>query len=325
MYYFAIVNITLHPYRLEFVFPFRIAHGVRTHTDAVFIELECDGIIAFGEATLPPYLPYTQASTMACLSAIDLSLVTYPFDTDQVLAQIKASHRTIEPPAMAAIDMALWTLEAKMKGTTIRSLLGITGTFAPPRLYTISVCEKEEMAGRIKHGYGCGISHFKLKLNGITDWQMLKDFKTFDHSFFAVDANQSWNNLETAIILAKKLQDEGCLLLEQPFPKEDIASTLALSKRISLPICADEACQNYDDIDRVADTFTGINAKLQKCGGIAEAYRMIKHAKEKRMGVVLGCMSESAIGCDAAYALAPLCDWNDLDGKYLVKEVPFKN
>jgi L-alanine-DL-glutamate epimerase-like enolase superfamily enzyme len=81
-HYFPIVNISLHPYRLEFVFPFRTAHGVRTHTDAVFVELECDGVRAFGEATLPPYLPYTQASTVEYLSAIDLSQFNHSFRYD---------------------------------------------------------------------------------------------------------------------------------------------------------------------------------------------------------------------------------------------------
>jgi L-alanine-DL-glutamate epimerase-like enolase superfamily enzyme len=70
------VNIKLHPYQLGFVFPFRIAHGVRTHTDALFVELEQDGITAFGEATFPPYLPYTRQDAIDILSGLDLARLT---------------------------------------------------------------------------------------------------------------------------------------------------------------------------------------------------------------------------------------------------------
>jgi len=32
---------------------------------------------------------------------------------------------------------------------------------------------------------------------------------------------------------------------------------------------------------------------------------------------LIGCMSESSIGCNAAEQLTFLCDWADLDGPYL--------
>jgi L-alanine-DL-glutamate epimerase-like enolase superfamily enzyme len=319
------MNITLHRYKLEFVFPFRIAHGVRTHTDAVFVELGCDGVRAFGEATLPPYLPYTQASTITCLSAIDLSKFDFPFDTNSLLEQIKLSHKDIEPPALAAIDMALWTLEAKMKNTTIPALLGIHGTNKSIRTYTISVCEREEMKDRIAYGKDCGFDTFKLKFNGVDDRRMLTDFRSLSDAPFAVDANQAWTDIDESIRFAEELKTTGCLLIEQPFLKEDTEKTLRLRITIDIPIIADEACQGYDDIDRIANAFSGVNIKLQKCGGITQAYKMIKYARSKGLKILIGCMSESEVGCTAAEVLAALCDWNDLDGKYLVKEVPFEN
>ena len=319
------MNIKLHPYQLEFVFPFRIAHGVRTHTDAVFVELECDGVRAFGEATLPPYLPYTQASTMACLSKLDLSKVIFPFETKQVLAEMNVRDSTMEPPAMAALDMALWTLEAKMKGTSITALLGIDAIDKAIRTYTISYCGRNEMAERIVYGRKNGFDTFKLKLNGIDDRQILKDFRSLSDAPFAVDANQAWTDLDKSIVFARELEAEGCMLIEQPFSKDDLINTQKLGHKLSIPIIADEACQTIEDIDTVKGYFSGINVKLQKCGGITPAFEMIKYAKSLGLQVLIGCMSESAIGCGAGEVLSPLCDWNDLDGSYLVKEVPFKN
>lgn len=319
------MNLTLHPYRLEFVFPFRIAHGMRTHTDTVFVELELDGVHAFGEATLPPYLPYSQASTMEYLSQVDLSRVSWPFDTRQVLSQIKTQHRSIEPPALAALDMALWTLEAKKKETTISSLLGINKHDTAIRTYTISVCDKVEMAERIAYGKERGFHTFKLKLNGVDDRQMLSDFRSLSDAPFAVDANQSWTDLNESIVLGSELLSLGCILIEQPFHRDDIAKTLQLKNAVGLPIIADEAVQGLMDIGRIEKAFSGINVKLQKCGGISEANKIMTYARALRLKTLIGCMSESTIGCDAAETLSPICEWNDLDGRYLVKEVPFKN
>jgi hypothetical protein len=40
------------------------------------------------------------------------------------------------------------------------------------------------------------------------------------------------------------------------------------------------------------------------------------------MKVLIGCMSESSVGCSAAESLASLCDWADLDGPWLIKNDP---
>lgn len=295
---------------------------MRTHTDAVFIELEQDGVTAFGEATLPPYLPYTQQSTLDCLRQIDISHLDASFTTGQVLATLPTS---IEPPARAALDMALWILEAKLKQTTVAELLGITPPDTAIRTYTIAVCDKEEMKDRLAFGKEKGFTTFKLKLNGKDDERMLKDFRSISDAPFAVDANQAWTTIEQADQLVGMLTAHGCILIEQPFHRDDVVLSRQLREATKLPIIVDEACQGIHDIDRIAGSFDGINVKLQKCGGLWAAKELAEKASSLQMKLLIGCMSESAIGCDAAEALSPLCQWNDLDGRYLVKEVPFKN
>ncbi len=313
---FIFVNIKLHPYQLEFVFPFRIAHGVRAHTDALFVEIGSDGISAFGEATFPPYLPYTIGAAISSLSAIELGSEEIG---DPMLIHLRYTH--MEPPAMAAIDMALWSLRAQREHTSIRTLLDIRDTADPPRSYTIAVCDREEMGKRLDHGRSLGFSFFKLKLDGIHDAQMLSDFRSLTGAPFAVDANQAWTDVGYALECSKELQKQGCVLIEQPFHKADLLHTAELSAALSIPIIADESCQVLADIDRVGGAFSGINVKLQKCGGITPAFEMIRYARSRGLKVLIGCMSESTIGCSAGEVLSPLCDWNDLDGRYLVREV----
>ena len=264
---------------------------------------------------------------MQHLSAIDMSPFDHSFDTTSVLAAIRAGHKGIEPPALAALDMALWTLESKIKGKPISTLLGMDHRADHSvRTYTISVCDKAEMAERIAYGQQQGFTTFKLKLDGKDDRRIIDDFRGLSDAPFAVDANQSWTDLDQSIAFAHELESRGCVLIEQPFGKDKtITTTFQLKRNIKLPVIADEACQRHGDVDSLELGYSGINVKLQKCGGLAPAYKMIKHARAKGLKILIGCMSESEIGCDAAQSLTPLCDWNDLDGKYLVKEVPFKN
>jgi L-alanine-DL-glutamate epimerase-like enolase superfamily enzyme len=319
------VNIKLYPYQLEFVFPFRIAHGTRTHTDALFIELESDGVRVFGEATFPPYLTYTMEAAIDSLSKVDLSVLVTAAGGIIDPRESLLPYQSMEPPALAALDMALWSLKAKSEETTIGALLGITEVFATPRIYTISVCEKDEMSMRLGHGRSKGFSFFKLKLDGVHDRQMLSDYRTLSNAPFAIDANQAWTDTGYALEISKELERQGCVLIEQPFHKDDLVNTQNLSVQLSIPVIADEACQRYEDIDRVKGHFSGINVKLQKCGGISPAYKMITYARSLGLKVLIGCMSESIIGCSVGEVLSPLCDWNDLDGNYLVKEVPYSN
>jgi L-alanine-DL-glutamate epimerase-like enolase superfamily enzyme len=57
-----------------------------------------------------------------------------------------------------------------------------------------------------------------------------------------------------------------------------------------------------------------------KCGGLTPALRMIKEAKSLGLKVMVGCMTESTIGCSAIAQLLPLLDYVDMDGCLLVDD-----
>jgi L-Ala-D/L-Glu epimerase len=317
------MNVVISPYRLVFKFPFRIAHGMRTHTDAVFVTLSQDGITATGEATLPPYLPDTQQGVIDYLHSLPLDSIVYPFDPAVVFDTLVAQYPGCLP-GLAALDMALWSYHAKAQKQSLRALMSLPETDTTPRTYTIAVCDRIEMQERVAYGRSMGFSLFKLKLDGQSDRQMIADYSHLVGGRCLVDANQSWHDLDYAVEMSYILSAHDCVLIEQPFDREDVLLTPALRKLTTLPILADEACQRLADIPALATRYDGINIKLQKCGGITEASRMIQRAKAYSLQVIIGCMSESIIGCTAADSLSPLCDWCDLDGRYLIHDVPFE-
>lgn len=308
------MKITCYPYQLEFKYPFRIAHGVRTHTSIVYVKIEYQNVVGWGEAALPPYLIDTQESVIKVCQDFAKKVASLDLENAFLLLETVSSM-----PAKAALDMALWNIKTALSKKSIAELLGIESGNYPPKTYTISICDAREMKERVKDGEINGFRLFKIKLDGKHDDQMLQDFKSISDKAFAVDVNQGWDNLEYAIDFSQKLVEAGCVLIEQPFHKGDRESTKKLHETISIPIIADEACQTIHDLGSLENAFTVVNVKLQKCGGITAAYKMILLAREMKLKVLIGCMSESHIGCDAADSLSSLCDWCDLDGKFLIK------
>jgi L-alanine-DL-glutamate epimerase-like enolase superfamily enzyme len=138
-----------------------------------------------------------------------------------------------------------------------------------------------------------------------------------------VDANEGWTP-EAALERLEWLAKIGVELVEQPLPADRIEETRALRRRSPIPFYADESVHRAADIPRLAGAFDGINVKLMKCGGIAEALRMIAVARAHGLKVMLGCMIESSLAITAAAHLSPLVDTADLDGNLLIENDPFE-
>lgn len=314
------MKLSLYPYQLQFKFPFRIAHGVRTHTDVVYVKLEHEGFTALGEATLPPYLPETQKTVSEFLSAFSKNISSNSIgDWFEKLKPIETNMS-----AKAALDMALWNLKSQIENRTIGELLCIEHRDFPFGTYTIGVSSTEEIKLKVEEGNKNGFEIFKIKLNGENDEEIIRNFKSLSRKKFAVDVNQGWKTVDEAIRKILWLKEQGCILVEQPLHKTSLDEMKILKQQSVLPLYADESCQRLSDVEKLKDNFDGINIKLMKCGGITEAYQMILKARKLEMKVLIGCMSESSVGCTTASYLTPLADYADLDGPYLISNDPFE-
>jgi L-alanine-DL-glutamate epimerase-like enolase superfamily enzyme len=116
----------------------------------------------------------------------------------------------------------------------------------------------------------------------------------------------------------------GVEFIEQPLPAAMIEETRWVRSRVHMPIFADEACQHAADIPKLKEAFDGVNVKLDKSGGMLEAYRMLQIARALGMKTMLGCMISSSVTVSAAAHLSPLVDYADLDGNLLISNDPFR-
>jgi L-alanine-DL-glutamate epimerase-like enolase superfamily enzyme len=221
-------------------------------------------------------------------------------------------------PALAALDMARWQIYLEERQSTlVVEAGGDTMTGVVPHTFTLGVSGEKEMAEKLDFAHQQGFKLFKLKLDGKNDFEMLSSFRKLSQAPFAIDANQAWMRLEQALNVLDFLEAENCVLIEQPFHKSDRTFSNDLRRKTTIPVIADEACQQFHDLDEVLQSFDGVNVKLQKCGGITPALKQLQLLRNQNKKVLIGCMSESSIGCNAAERLSFLCDWADLDGPFL--------
>jgi L-alanine-DL-glutamate epimerase-like enolase superfamily enzyme len=303
---------------LYFKQPFKIAHGIRTSTPIVLTQLEHEGIIGYGEASMPPYLGETQESVCSFLEkAADLLLATdNPLNIDVILSEIDAIAEK-NTAAKTSVDIALHDLIGKLKNEPCWKMFDCDKSKTPYTTYTIGIDTKESIIHKVKDAEEYKL--LKVKLDGVNDKDIINAIRSVTDKPIAVDVNQGWKDKHHALEMIKWLNTKNVLFVEQPLPKDNFDDAAWLFEKSELPIFADESVQRLTDIDKAKNCFHGINIKLMKCTGINEARKMIVKARALNLQLLIGCMSETSCAISAAAQISPLFDYADLDGALLIK------
>jgi len=311
------LKLSFSPYNLQLKNPFTIANYSRTTTPVVLVQLEYGGIIGYGEASLPQYLGETQDSVCGFLRKVDLSRFSYPFGIDEIMEYIDALDEG-NTAAKASVDIALHDLTGKILNKSWYDIWELDKNKTPYTTYTIGMDTDDVVRQKVMEVEGL-FKILKVKLGGENDKQMIETIRSVTGLPVVVDANQGWKDKHEALDMIHWLASKGCVMVEQPMPKQDIDNNAWITQHSPLPTFADESVQRLADLYRIKGAFSGINVKLMKCTGMNEAYKMLKLAPSMGFKTMLGCMTETSCAISAASQLSPLVDFADLDGNLLIK------
>jgi L-alanine-DL-glutamate epimerase-like enolase superfamily enzyme len=311
-----VIALRHRPLDLTLRHTFRIARGASDSRRNVVVEIEAGGHVGLGEAA--PIRRYREDPESAA-AAIDVMATRLD---DARAFSVAAGRVAVEGQrsAEAAVDMALHDLAGQRMGVPLYEVLGLDPRAAPETSFTIGLAEPDLIVQKVREAAAYPI--LKVKMGSDDDREVLTAVRDTTMSRIRVDANEGWTP-EGALERLEWLARLGVELVEQPLPADRIDETRELRRRSPLPFYADESVHRASDIPRLAGAFDGINIKLMKCGGLAEALRMIAVARALGMKVMLGCMIESSLAITAAAHISPLVDTADLDGNLLIDNDPF--
>ena len=315
------LNLSFEPYELQLKHSFNLAKSSRKTTPDVLVRIEYDGIVGYGEASMPPYLGETTESVIKYLSNLNLTQFYDPFRIEEIheyLDRIAPNNRA----AKASVDIALHDLIGKIMQQPWHKIWGFSPEKTPNTSFTIGIDKPDIIRQKVDEANPYKV--LKVKMGLENDKELVRIIRTKTSRPICVDANQGWRSKEYALEMCQWLSEQNCLFVEQPLPKEQVDETAWVRERSPLPIIADEFIQRLPDVKNTIGVYDGINIKLMKSTGMHEAYKMAILAKALGLKVMIGCMTETSCAISAAAQLAPLAEWADLDGNLLISNDCFE-
>ena len=313
------MRLRLEPLQLSTRFAFRIAHGARQAHENTLVHLEHDGLEGLGEAAPSAYYGESAALVREALTAWSAHLGDDPFAFEAVAARLDGVLHG-HGAARAALDMAMHDWIGRRLGLPVWKWLGLDRDRTPVSCVTLGMAEPAEMERKLETVRDFPM--IKVKLGGPGDVENLRRVRANYAGTLQVDANAAWHAADAVRVL-RAIAPLGIELVEQPVARGDLAGLKWVRERSPIPVFADESCHTLADIGNLAGRCDGVNLKLMKTGGLRGMLRMIHAARAHGMKVMLGSMVESSLALSAAAQLAPLADYLDLDGHWLLAADPF--
>jgi L-alanine-DL-glutamate epimerase-like enolase superfamily enzyme len=284
----------------------------------VRIELE-DGLVGWGNAAPDAHVTAETAEYVERT----INQLFRPFLVGQEALRIEwlwsrlCGFAPTQPTAIAAIDIALYDLLAKVAGLPLYELLGPTRSEILTSV-TLSIEGTAVSVARALEFQAQGFKALKIKcgLDVEEDVARVRAVRRAvgDAMRISLDANQGYS-VETTLRVLADLRGCNIAFIEQPVAADDIEGLRELCRCSPIPVMADESVLGAADVLNCPAPL--VNLKLMKTGGITGALKANVAAEARGIRAMVGCMDESRISMAAAAHVALALDnvlYADLDG-----------
>ncbi len=303
-------RVEIREIRLPLVHFFETSFGRTTVRRIVLVRTEAEGLTGWGEVTCGEDPFYSHETPETAWHILRDFLIPWtlgkewgaPSDLAPVFKPIRGHNM-----AKAALENALWDIEAQMKGVPLWKLLGGTLEEIPCGVSIGIQNSVEELLEKIQRELDAGYQRIKVKIKPGWDIEVLDRIRSkFPRIALMADANSAYT---LADLPRLKLLDRFYLMMvEQPLGWEDLIDHAKLQREIATPVCLDESIHSADDARKAIEIGAGkiINIKLGRVGGYTSARQVHDVCRAKNIPVWCGGMLESGVGRAHNIALSSL-------------------
>jgi O-succinylbenzoate synthase len=302
--------IHLREINMPLAHPFETSFGLTTGRRILLVELESDGLTAWGECVAGehPYFSDEMIDTAWIITETELGPRLLDADLEGggncpgVFKQVRG-HRM----AKAALENAVWDLEAQVERVSLSQLLGGTRKVIPCGVSIGIQPSLEELLDKISMELDAGYQRVKLKCKPGWDNHIFEAVRArWPDIMLSCDANSAYRMRDFDHITS--WDQFNLLMIEQPLWYDDFYFHSMLQKRLDTAICLDESIRNRRDALAAIDMESCriINIKVGRVGGFSEAIAVHNAAAERGIPVWCGGMLETGIGRAHNIALSSL-------------------
>lgn len=302
--------IILREVRMPLVRPFETSFGVTRDRRILLVEIHSEGLIGWGECTAGEHPYFSAESTDTAWQVIVNELAPmlaanapeHGGDCPKIFKQVRGNRM-----AKAALENAIWDLEAQREGVSLSQLLGGVRESIPCGVSVGIQPSIKELLAVIERELAAGYQRIKLKCKPGWDVEVFEQVRNrWPGIMLSCDANSAYRLHDEDHIVSFDAFD--LLMIEQPLWHDDFYFHSILQKRLETPICLDESIRNRRDALAAIEMESCkiINVKLGRVGGFSEAIAVHNAALERGAPVWCGGMLESGIGRAHNIALSSL-------------------
>jgi O-succinylbenzoate synthase len=302
--------IILREVHMPLVRPFETSFGVTRNRRIVLAEIQSEGLIGWGECTAGERPFFSGEST-------DTAWQVMVNELGPMLAAASPEHggecprifRAVRgnPMARAALENAIWDLEAQREGISLSQLIGGVRESISCGVSLGIQSSIPELLTIVERELAAGYQRIKLKCKPGWDIEVFERVRSrWPGILLSCDANSAYRLHDQEHLESFDAFD--LLMIEQPLWHDDFYFHSVLQKRLNTPICLDESIRNRRDALAAIEMESCkiINIKLGRVGGFSEAIAVHNAAMERGIPVWCGGMLESGIGRAHNIALSTL-------------------
>ena len=307
---FCITKVEAWPMALPLLTPFVVATGQMEMARNIFVRVSLrNGAYGYGEmAPFPDISGEDQDGSLQAFPIAAKECLGQSATQFRKLAQQLGEVASLTPAVRCGIETALLDALCRGMGIPLWGLWGGADVRRRETDVTLPIGPLDQVVESARAWHGRGFRKLKMKVGHAVD----EDIRRVEavhaacpQATFVLDANQGFSFDEARECMeAMERWHLPVLLFEQPVTRENLEGLVALRRRGTIPIGADESVRSLGDARRLIErsAVDVLNLKITKCG-VVESMDIAGLARASGVGLMIGGMVESRVTMGCSWSL----------------------